>query len=136
MTPNEAAEAIYARFNTEFGAGSSSPVPFQFEGEDFKEPRGTWMRLSINTNSRNQETLGPIGSRRYFSGASIFVQVNTLANQGRKAGDTVAKRVLDLYEGQGFGGVACNDGIAREQPVSGRWKSIVCEVEFTYDETK
>ena len=66
----------------------------------------------------------------------MLVQVYTLTNQGRQAGDTLAKRVVDLYEGNSFDGVNCNDGIAREQPVSGRWKPIVCEVEFTYDETK
>ena len=133
-TPNEAAEAIYSRFRTEFSG--SSPVPFAFEGEDFKEPRGSWMRLSVNTNSRNQDTLGPIGGRRYFSGASIFVQCYTLANQGRQAGDALSRRVLTLFEGTRFGGVTCNDGIAREQPASGRWVVFVCEVEFTYDETK
>lgn len=133
-TPNEAAEAVYSRFATEFGG--ASPVPFVFEDEDFKAPRGSWMRLWINTNSRNQDTLGPKGARRYFSGASILVECYTLTNQGRKAADDLARRVVTLFEGETFSGVTGNDGIAREQPVSGRWYKIVCEVAFTYDETK
>ena len=136
-TPNEAREAVYARFNTEFGTGSvNGAVPFQFEDEAFDEPNGTWMRLTIVTTSRLQDTLGPIGSRKYFSNGSILCQIYTRRDQGTREAELLAKRVIDLFEGVSFSGVNGNSAIAREQPPEGRWYFIVCEIEFTYDETK
>lgn len=129
-TPNEAAEAIYARF--EDGIGTTA---FTFENEDLKEP-DEWMRLSILTRTRNQETLGPKGSRKYFSGASIMIQCYSRINIGRQSADTLARTVTTLFEGESFSGVNCNDSIARETPPTGGWYQIVVEIEFTYDETK
>lgn len=131
-TPNEAAEAIYDRLDTAI----SGSTPFTFENEDFDEPDGEWVRLSVNTNSRVQETLGPIGSRRYFSGASILVQCYTKTDQGRQGADTLARTITNLFEGVSFSGVNCNNAIARETPPKGKWLQTVVEIEFTYDETK
>lgn len=129
-TPNEAAEAISARF--EAGIGT---IAFTYENEDLKEP-DTWMRLTIETRTRNQETLGPKGSRKYFSNASILVQCYSRTNIGRQPADTLARTVTTIFEGETFSGVNCNDAIARESPPQGRWYQIVVEIEFTYDETK
>lgn len=129
-TPNEAAEAISARFVANIGTTAHT-----FENEDLKEP-DTWMRLTIRTQARNQETLGPKGSRRYFSNASILVQCYSRTNIGRQPADTLARTVTTIFEGETFSGVTCNAAIARESPPEGKWYQIVVEVEFTYDETK
>lgn len=129
-TPNEAAEAIYARLGAQIGS-----VAHTFDNEDFDEP-DEWVRLTVNTNSRVQETLGPIGARKYFSGASIFVQCYTRTDQGRQAADTLAKTITDIFEGVSFSGVNCNNSITRESPPKGKWLQFVVEIEFTYDETK
>lgn len=129
-TPNEAAEAIYARLEANI-----APVAFTFDNEDFDEP-DEWVRLTVNTNSRAQETLGPIGNRRYFSGASIFVQCYTTTDQGRQAADTLARTITTIFEGVSFSGVNCNNSITRESPPKGKWLQFVVEIEFTYDETR
>lgn len=131
-TPNEAAEAIYLRLETAL----TGVTPFTFENEDFDEPDGDWVRLSVLTKSRIQETLGPIGGRRYFSGASILVQCYTKTDQGRQGADTLARTITDLFEGISFSGVNGNNAIAREGPPKGKWLQTVVEIEFTYDETK
>lgn len=129
-TPNEAAEAIYARLVAQIG-----PIAHTFDNEDFDEP-DEWVRLTVNTNSRIQETLGPIGARRYFSGGSIFVQCYARTDQGRQATDTLAKTITDIFEGVSFSGVNGNNAIARESPAKGKWLQTIVEIEFTYDETK
>lgn len=129
-TPNEAAEAIYARLETNIGA-----VPYTFENEELNtaEP---WVRLTIRTRGRNQETLGKKGNRKYFSQSSIFVQCFALTDTGRQDADTLARLITTIFEGESFAGVTCNDSISRESAPKGKWYQIVVEVEFTYDETK
>lgn len=129
-TPNEAHEAIYARF--EGGIGTTA---FTYENEDLDAP-DSWYRLTIRTLARNQETLGQKGNRRYFSEASILVQCYTRTNKGRQEADTLARVIVTLFEGETFSGVNCNNGITRETPPDGKWYQFVVEIEFTYDETK
>lgn len=130
--PNEAHEAIYQRLEDNIGG-----VAFTFENEDFdSSAHDEWVRLTIRTNARAQETLAPIGARRYFSNSSILVQCYTKIDQGRKAADDLARTITEIFEGVRFSGVNCNNSITRESPPSGIWLQFVVEIEFTYDETR
>lgn len=129
-TPNEAAEAIYARLVDNIG---TTPHTFENEELNVKVP---WVRLVIRTRDRSQETLGNKGNRRFWSESSIFVQCYSLTNTGRQGADTLARLITTIYEGESFSGVNCHKAVPRESPPKGRWYQNVVEVEFTYDETK
>ena len=129
-TPNQAAEAIYARLEANIGS-----VEYTFENEDLTAP-DEWVRLTIRTRARNQETLGRKGNRKYFSQSSIFVQCYSRLNIGRQGADTLARLITTIFEGETFSGVTCNDSVSRETPPEKDWYQIVVEVEFTYHETK
>lgn len=132
-TPNEAAEAITARIDALY-----TTTDFAFENEDFTEPPPdtAWVRFSIRTQVRGQNTLGKIGSRKYRSVALLMAQVFGPTNEGRAGNDAIAKAILDIFEGTSFSGVDFINGVARESGVKRRWTMYIVEIDFEYDETK
>lgn len=134
-TLNEATEAVYQRFVTNF-TGTSNVV-FRNEEPTFDpETVSTWVRLSVGTLARAQETLGRVGNRKYRPSASVVVQVYTRANTGVKQGETLAEEAKDVFEGTSFSGLDFNNGIVRNGPIEGKWQQHVAEVEFDYEEIK
>lgn len=134
-TLNEATEAVYQRFASDF-TGTTNVV-FRNEEPGFDTDQVTeWVRLSVGTLSRAQETLGAAGNRKYRPGASVIVQVYTRANTGVKQGEVLAEEAMNVFEGASFGGLDFNNGIVRNGSVEGKWQQHVAEVEFDYEEIK
>lgn len=129
-TPNEAAEAIYARFEANIG-----DTPFTYENEDLDAPDG-WVRLSIRHNGRRQETMGRATNRRFESRGSIFAQCYGRTNLGRQGVDALALTVANIFEAQSFNGVNTFEATPREQPPDGKWFWIEVEIVFAYYERK
>jgi hypothetical protein len=134
-TPNEAKEAIYARFVANFTGVTSDRI--DFDNEDFNEPSsGSWVRLSVRTGPRLQNTMGKQGNRRFRTAATVFVQVYTQTNTGVQTGDTLAKAAADIFEGESFSGLDFSAVDVRETGPSGKWYQHVVEAPFDYDEIK
>ena len=132
-TLNEAREAVYSRFVAQWGV----TTPVAFDDEDFEEPADSpWVRLTVRSVSRGQETLGRPGNRKFRSAAAVFVQVYTRTNTGVKQGDTLATQAKDIFEATSFGGLDFNDGVVRETGPAGKWYQHVAEVAFDYEEIK
>ncbi len=132
-TLGEARESVYSRFVTEWAAAT----PFVFDNEELEEPTDDpWVRLTVRSVSRGQETLGRAGNRRFRSAALVFVQVYTRTNTGVEQGDTLAVQARDIFEAVSFGGLDFNDGVVRESGPSGKWYQHVAEIAFDYDEIK
>lgn len=132
-TLNEAKTAIYTRFLGNF-TGTSA---IAFDNEEFNTPAaGSWVRLTVRTGPRLQDTLGKAGNRRFRTSASVFVQVYTEANTGVKIGDNLAEEARDIFEGISFSGLDFNAGDIRETPPDGRWYQHIVEIPFDFDEIK
>ncbi len=132
-TLNEAREAVYTRFVTQWG----TTTPVAFDDEDFEEPADSpWVRLTVRNVSRGQETLGRAGNRKFRSAAQVFVQVYTRTNTGVKQGDTLATQAKDIFEATSFSGLDFNDGVVRETGPDGKWYQHLIEIAFDYEEIK
>ena len=93
-TLNEAKEAIYLRFTSNFTGVAADRIAL--DNEEFNTPTsGDWVRLVIRNISRTQNTLGKPGNRRFRSKALVLVQVYTEVNTGVKQSDALAKEAAD-----------------------------------------
>ena len=134
-TLNEAKEAIYLRFTTNFTGVASNLIAF--DNEEFEEPdTGNWVRLVVRSSARLQDTLGQAGNRRFRATASVFVQVYTEANTGVQQSDTLAKEAADIFDAVSFSGLDFQSAVIRETGPDGKWYQSVVEAEFDYDEIK
>ena len=133
--PSQAKEAIYLRFVDNFTGVIIGRIVF--DNEDFKEPSTSdWVRLTVRSTARTQDTLGKTGNRRFRSRASVFVQVYTEANTGVKQSDTLAKEAADIFEGVSFSGLDFQSAVVRETGPDGKWYQSVVEIQFDYDEVR
>ncbi len=134
-TLSEAKQAVYLRFNTLF-TGTSNVV-FDNEDPPFNvDDVSEWVRLTVRSIIRLQNTLGKTGNRRYRSGAIVFVQVYTLSNTGVQRSDTLTTEARNVFEGVSFSGLDFNNAVAKETGPDGKWYQSMVEAEFDYDEIK
>lgn len=133
LTLNEAREAIYARWASEWG----STTPYQLDNEEFTPPADApWARVVVRHRASGQETLGAVGSRRYQRGGSIFVQLFDLEGMGVQRLDGLAQPARAVFEGVSFSGIRVHDAVVREAGPDGRWYMVVIESFFDYEELK
>ena len=134
-TLNEAKEACYLRFTSNFTGVVASRIAA--DNEEIETPdTGEWVRISIKSLTRRQDTLGALGNRRFRSTAIVFVQVYTQSNTGVKQSDTLAVEAANIFEGVSFSGLDFYEVIIRETGVNGKWYQSVVEAKFDYDEIK
>lgn len=129
----ESRKSIYDRFITQWGSTSA----FTFENEKFTPPPELpWVRLSVRNLTGEQETLGPIGLRKYDRRGIIAIQVFVLADTGLSQADALSKTAQDIFEGVSFSGVHTDNSNIRENGIDGKWLMMLVEIFFFYDETK
>ena len=133
-TPNEAKEAIYARFLAQFTEVAAAKV--SFDNEELEQPSDEWVRLAVRMSERDQFTLGASGNRGFRSRGRVLVQCYVRTNTGTSRADAIAKAAADVFEGESFSGVDCYAAAIRETGPDGRWYQVVVEVEFDIYETK
>lgn len=138
-TPNEAKEAIYSRFITEWGGETA----YVFGNEEFDSPEATgasaasWVRLLVKeTPSGGQETLGRKGSRQYRRRGQIIMMIYALPDKGEQRADELARIFRDAFEGESFSGIDCFDCQVIESGNEGLWYRVNAFVEMTFSETK
>ena len=135
-TLNEAAEAIYQSFETAWGATSA----LTFDNEEFDPPdNAPFVRLTVRHNGARQDTIGRATNRKFGRTGSVFVQIFTLANEGRANADNLAQTARAVFEGVTLSGTTLffRNVIVREiGPGDGRWYQVNVEAEFKYFETK
>jgi len=133
-TLNEARDAVYDRFASQWGTTSA----YQLDNQDKKLDEGTvsWARLAVRQMDSAQNTLGPVGARRFRRSAMAFIQIFVPSNKGTKEGDDLAQTARAVFEGASFSGLDFTDGVIRETGPDGKWFQYVVEVKFDYDEIK
>lgn len=134
-TLNEAREAVYQRFVDNFTGVALERIVF--DNEELEDTgTGNWVRVSVRSTGRVQDTLGRVGNRRFRSSAIVFVQVYTETNTGLKQADTLTKEAADIFEGVSFSGLDFRSALVTETGPDGKLYQSVVEAEFDYDEIK
>lgn len=132
-TPNEARDAVYERFIARW-AGRSA---FTFENESFKPPDGApWVRIAVRNIGSAQDSLGPVGKRRFQRKALLFGQVFVPGDTGTKDSDSLVAALQDIFEGTSFEGLDFRAVSSREVGVDDGWHQTLVEGPFDYEETK
>jgi len=136
-TQAQAREAIYARWK------ANSPVPesqYCFDNEKFDPNTVTdgnvWFRFVVRMEESNQETLGPIGGRKYIRRGTIFIQLFAPVDKGKALTDQYLPLARQIFEGVDFSGVRCDDVEVREVGQDGKWDLTNIESRFWFDEIR
>lgn len=131
---NEAREAVYQRFASQWGT-----TTYTFEGEHFEadKQKEAWVRLSVRQLGGGQETLGPPGARKFRRRAQALLQTFVPSESASiKDGDALAKAGRAIFEGQSFSELDFDDGEIQELGDDGRWFTHLMRAFFAYTETK
>lgn len=116
-----------------------SGLQYVFDSETLESRSLTeWVRITVRHTGGPQDTLGPVGNRKFLRTGSLFISIFTKAGQGSARADELAAIFRDEFEGSRITGttVVFLDVVAREQPEEGSWFSIVVEASFEYHETR
>lgn len=141
-TPNEAREAIYALFAEQWALTDPAirATPYCLENEAFDPPAGPWMRLSVRDGVRNQESLGPVGRRKFENDATIYLQFFEPPFLGTLAADTHMRAAVPIFEGRRIDGTTIRSFSATTRNLGiiedGRWFAALLECPIVFDEQR
>lgn len=131
---NDARKAIYDKFILEY----NDETIFDFDNEDFTPPNGDtpWVRLVVRNRVGKQDTLGPIGVRKFLREAAVITQVFVPLDKGLSEADRLATIVRDIFEGIRLGGLWFFASDIQEIGPSGKFYQYNVESTFNYEQTK
>lgn len=142
-------EAIRARFYnmwpTKVGGTLTAPtVPYSFDN-DRKPSASTFAIVEITTVDDDQETLGPIGARKFEHTGWIDVNLYGPKDVGRTPLDILAGYVQDIFDSVRIGNVGVEEGITtfatspqelRKAPEAPQLWMLVARTPFGYIEIR
>lgn len=133
-------EAKQAILETFVGAWDPA-VAYTFENEDFTPPSDApWARLVIRHEDSGQETLGPVGNRKFARLGRVLVQVFTPEDQGTLEADTLAVVVRNAFEGVTLASTTVRFRAVTTREVGSSaddaWFLSIVDAPFEYDETR
>lgn len=122
---------IESRFNSAWGV--TTPIAWQNVG--FTPPTsGSWVRLSILNGDSNQISVGSTAGL-YRNAGVISISVFTEANQGTKAGLTLADQAAAVFRGAFFGsGIKCRSPRITDLGLEGKYYRHEVSIPFMRDE--
>ena len=137
-----ARESISKRWIAQWGVTSL----YCFDNEKFVPPKpaapGTaetaescWCRIVTRQLVSTQETIAPVGSRKYSRQAMVQIQVFVPVDMGTLASDTLTAAARTVFEGVKFDSLHFYAGNTREIGIDGKWYQVNVEVPFTYYDT-
>lgn len=129
-----AREAVYQRFVDNYTA-----TDFIFDneiGSALDEGTASWVRLSVRELGPAEQTMGPIGSRKFRRSGIIVAQVFTPIDIGVAALSTLCETVRTVFEGVRFSGVEALNSTIRDVGTDGKWRQANVEIDIAYTENK
>jgi hypothetical protein len=134
MTPQEVRNEIMVRFRTEF----VGQFPIALDNQKFTKPDTPtkWARLSIIFNTGSQFSLGKVGNRRFQRLGLVIVQIFTPANSGTNDNDTLAKSVVDLFDGVRISDLSLYSGRVTTVGNDGEYYQQNAVIEFDFQEIR
>lgn len=135
VTTQVARETVYQAFVDGIGL----PVAqYTFANENFTPPPSLpWVRLSVQHQTGNQETLGAVGNRRFERAGQITMQIFVVKDDGLRDMDALIATCRGLFEGRTLTGpIRCTDADVQEIGNDGPWFQVNIDVNFAYEETR
>ena len=133
VTLADAREAIYQRWATNWG----TTTDFTFANEDFTSPTDQpWVRLTINEEAGQQDSLGSDGCRKFLRRGRVLIQIFNATDAGLRSLDLLAQQARDIFEGTRFSGIWFTNVDVRESGSGGEWYQFTVDAPFSYQETK
>lgn len=130
-TLSEAREAIYEAFRV--GYADETKCYFDNEVADVEDE---WVRLTVRHTTGDQETLGPVGNRKFERGGSVIIQIFILLDKATARADELASLVRNIFEGKTISQIRFRGVITREIGEGTKWYQLNVEAPFRYNETK
>ena len=134
MLRNEAVQSLYSRVLDNYSLDGDR-ILLDGEGDDEPES-GDWIRLSVRYSTAPQVTLGRKDNRKFDRNGRLFVQVFTDAEIGRSNSDALVNELVDLFEGESFGGINIRNVETRETGADGKWYIQLVECLFQFETIK
>lgn len=131
---NNARIAIYDKFILDY----ANETIFDLDNEDFDQPEGNipWVRLVVRNTTGAQDTLGPIGARKFLRTASVITQVFVPLDEGLSEADRLATIVRNIFEGTRLNDLWFFASDVQEIGPSGKFYVYNVESTFNYEEIK
>lgn len=126
-------QAIETRFQSNW---TDQSVELRFENEARKRPTGKFIRLNIRNLRATEE--GYSGNNiLYRRPGIIWAQCFVPRHEGTRQGRVMADQVLDIFEGQDFGGIRCGEGEVQELGDDGKgfWQ-VNAKIYFDHDQAR
>lgn len=135
-TITEAEQTVLTHWVTSWGATTA----YVFEEEELPagvvRGQASWVRLVVVDRPSDQESLGPVGGRKYRRRAWVAIQIFTPSNQGVAGALQLADQARDVFEGLSLSGLDFVDGqVNRVGDVPPEYQVNVI-VPFDYEQTK
>ncbi|MCH7524012.1 MAG: hypothetical protein IIC74_03115 [Bacteroidetes bacterium] len=133
-TINEARVLIYDEFISVW----NNETPFDLDNKSFTEPESTpWVRTVVRNTISNQDSLGPVGIRKFLRVGSVLTQIFTPIDTGVEESDRLSEIVRGIFEGVRLtGGLWFFATDVRELGRIGDYYQVTVESTFNYEQTK
>ena len=131
MTPTEARKAIMSRYWNAF----NGQFPIAIDNKKFDPPStpSKWVRLSVQFNDGNQDSLGRSGNRKFVKRGLIFVQVFTPSNKGTNDNDGTAADSVNIFDGVRINDLWMYNGRIETVGSDGEYYQQNAVVEFEFE---
>lgn len=133
-TINVARAVIYDRFITNW----NDETAFDLDNESFDRPEDQpWVRMVVRNRTTGQESLGPVGLRKFLRKGAVFTQIFVPINTGVEEADRLAEIIRVMFEGVRLtNGVWFYESEVREVGAKDGFYQIIVESIFNYEQTK
>ncbi len=148
-TMNQAREAIIGRFIANYVpvafadvAAENREALYSFDNEQAEAgqavapPGASWCRVTIQETQSGQETLGPVGARRYRRNGVVRMSLYCPADRGTLKNDSMVKPFRDAFEGVSFSGLYFTDCQVSDLGVEGAAWRVDALAVFWFEERK
>lgn len=132
----EARDEVLNHFLTQWSLLASPPIVLYDDKERDVPDNDDFVRISMEHNVRERQTLGgEPNNRRFRSFGIITVQVFSISGDGLTTSDSLVQSVLDIFEGDKTGEdrVTFRNVSHNEVGQSGPWFQVNVTAEFDYD---
>ncbi len=138
-TMSAARQAILSRCATAWNALSPA-VPYFFDNEAGDVPDApageSWCRFSVQESDSRQETLGPVGTRRYRRQGVARLEIYCLSDKGMLKRDALVSSFRAAFEGVSFSGLYFTDCQVQDIGIEGNWWRASALGSFWFEEVK
>ena len=140
MTPEEAVEQAYLTWGTDWGT-TTSFVREQENSATLWGGTASWARISVvELPTGGQETLGPVGGRKYIRRMAVRVQIFSRTNSGVGPGMRLAEQARGIFEGKRIvaatGTMYFDDARIQRGGDDGKWLVHLMTADFFIEQVK